>query len=235
MSAKVLIAIQARSNNTRLPGKCRMLVGGVPMLERVIREAKKSQNHIHTDPRKNIGVEVCVLVPRADPLAEEYRLHCPIIEGPEDDVLTRYHMALTTFNPDYIVRITADCPLIPPKTITAHIVRAVSNQLDYVSNCDPDTRTSADGHDVEVISRRLLEWVHKYAVTPYDREHVTPLIRKEKPDWATRKDIHEKIDYSQLKLSVDTEEDLFFVNGWFNLQRKKHATSVERDGGMFLV
>lgn len=205
------------------------------MLERVIREAKKSQFHINNDQRNNIKVEVCVLVPKADPLAEEYRNHCSIIEGPEDDVLSRYHLALKTFEPDYMVRITSDCPLIPPRTITAHITRAVLNHIDYVSNVDPETRTAPDGHDCEVISSRLLDWAHANAVDPYDREHVTTIIRSKKPDWATRKDVHLPIDCSQLKLSVDDKDDLFFVNSWIDLQNRKRTISVERNGGMFLI
>jgi len=232
-TAKVLIGIQARLNNTRLPGKCRELIGGKPMLERVITAAIKSARHMNTDPRSNIKAEVALLVPKGDPLGDEYRVFCPVVEGPEDDVLTRYHMALTTFAPDYMVRLTSDCPLIPPFVITNHVTKAVKNQMDYVYNCDPDIRMHPDGWDTEVISHRLLKWLNEHAHTKYDREHVTSLIHKEQPDWAVIKPVLGYTDNHHLKLSVDTQEDLDYVRIYFDVMNKKINKAEGKFGGMF--
>lgn len=234
-NAKVLIAIQARSTSSRLPGKARMLLNGVPILERVINAAKKSQYFINCAPRYRVNTEVCLLVPRGDPLGEEYKNHCPVIEGPEDDVLTRYHMALTTFNPDYIVRVTADCPLIPPFVITGHIIRAVQHQYDYVSNVDPRVRTAPDGHDCEVVSNRLMKWLDTHAVEKYDREHVTTLVRSDPPPWAETANILGHVDESHLKLSVDTEEDLLFVRTYHEILRNKKKLAAEIAKGLFII
>jgi len=233
MSAKVLIGIQARLTNTRLPEKCRKLISGVPMLERVIDAAKKSQHFINSSGKDQTRVEICLLTPKGDPLADEYRYHCPVVEGPEDDVLTRYHMALTTFNPDYLVRVTSDCPLIPPFVISKHILNAVKHNHDYVSNVHPDVRTHPDGWDCEVISSRLLKWVNQYAREKSDREHVTPLIRNSPPSWASIAHVVGYMDNSHLKLSVDTEEDLHFVRTYHEILTKKIKTVKESGQGMF--
>jgi spore coat polysaccharide biosynthesis protein SpsF (cytidylyltransferase family) len=234
-NAKVLIAIQARLTSKRLPQKVRMPIGGVPILERVINAAKKSQHFINCSPKNRTNVEVCLVVPKGDELAEEYKNHCPVIEGPEDDVLTRYHMALTTFAPDYVVRITADCPLLPPFVITGHIVRAVNNHYDYVSNVDPRVRTAPDGHDCEVVSNRLLKWLNQHAVEAYDREHVTTLVRSDPPPWAETANVLSNIDTSHLKLSVDTEEDLLFVRTYHEILKNKKKAAAEIGKGIFII
>lgn len=232
MHHKALIAIQARLKGSLIDEKCRKLVGGIPMLERVIIAAKKSASHINNHPKNTIRAEVCLLVPRGDPLAEEYKRLVPVIEGPDSDVLTRFHMALTTFDPDYIVRIKSHCPLIPPFVITKHIEKAAQNGLDYVYNCDPETRMHPLGWDTEVMSNRLMKWLNAHAVKKVDREGVTSLIRSDAPSWITVRQVLGYTDDSQLKLSVDTEEDLFFVNKYFDIMNRKINTATG-SGGIF--
>jgi spore coat polysaccharide biosynthesis protein SpsF (cytidylyltransferase family) len=234
MSSKVLIGIQARSTNTRLPGKCRMPIGGVPIIERVIRACKKSQNFVASSPRHNISVEVCLLIPRGDSLLD-YQKECPVVEGPEHDVLSRYHMAMDTFQPDYLVRITADCPLIPPAVISKHILNTVTHSYDYVSNVDPRVRTAPDGHDCEVISNRLMRWVNTNAIDAYDREHVTTLLRSDPPPWAETANMVSYMDQSHLKLSVDTEEDLLFVRTYHDILTQKVRLASEIGKGVFRI
>lgn len=233
MPSNVLIAIQARLNNTRLPGKCRLLIAGVPMLERVITAAKKSSFYINKSGRDDIKVEVCLVVPEGDPLAQEYKNHCPVVQGSESDVLSRYHQAMEIFKPDYVVRLTSDCPLIPPFVITKHIVNAISHGHDYVSNVDPAVRTSPDGWDCEVVSSKLLRWAWENAKEEYDREHVTTIIRSSPPSWASVAHVVGYLDLSHLKLSVDTEEDLFFVRTYYDILTRKINTAKDSASGMF--
>ena len=232
---KVLIGIQARSTSSRLPDKARKLVCGIPMLDRVIKNAKRSQGYINSKMKYNTFVELALLIPVGDSLADEYRGQCTIVEGPEDDVLTRYHMAMTTFQPEYIVRITADCPLLPPEVISGHITRAVNHQIDYVSNVDPETRTYPDGFDCECISNRLMNWVNTNAQSAYDREHVTTLIRSNPPPWAAIRDVHARIDCSHMKLSIDTKDELFEVNTYHDCLGRKYERSTKKHGGMFIL
>lgn len=206
---KTIIGIQARSTSNRLPGKVMEYVGEKTVLQMVLDAALGASHYLNrwADSKKSF-TEVVLLIPHGDPIKQAYESQCTIVEGPEDDVLTRYAIMADKFDPDYIVRITADCPLIPQFIISKSVTIAMMNRYDYVSNVDEKCRTTPDGLDCEVISKKLLKHVHQTATTAFDREHVTTLVRSNPPRWATRGTIINYIDQSALKISVDTLEDL---------------------------
>lgn len=207
---RVVIGIQARSTSTRLPSKVLSDICGKPMLQWVIDAAKDAAGYINRPgPTKNLIVEVALLIPTGDPIGSVFSDKLRIIEGDEFDVLSRFKKMADYYNADYIVRVTGDCPLLPPPVIAKAINVAVKNNVDYVSNVDERLRVSFDGMDCEVISRSLLEYVNANATSDKDREHVTTFIRKPGlPRDFTTAHIVGYIDLAGMKLSVDTEEDL---------------------------
>jgi spore coat polysaccharide biosynthesis protein SpsF (cytidylyltransferase family) len=209
LSTKVLIGIQARSGSSRLPKKAFELIGEKRMLDHVI-DACRSAAHYMATRRTALApdVTVALLVPVGDKIGQEFGRGVEVVEGSEHDVLSRYHLALQRYTPDFVVRITGDCPLIPDFLIGKHVTTAIKGRYDYLSNVDEDSRTAMDGHDCEVLSSRLLAYVHGAAESEYDREHVTPLARREPPEWARNGFVINYHDQSALKLSVDTAEDL---------------------------
>ena len=228
MQKRVLIGIQARSGSTRLPRKAFELISGKTMLDRVIEACKKAA--AYTSSRENAGIRVAVLTPVDDPIVEVFQNRCPIVEGPEHDVLTRYRIALDKFESDYVVRITGDCPMIPPYMISRLISLAVNHSYDYVSNVDPRFRTSLDGVDCEVVSARLMKSLHDLAASPEDREHVTLMARREPPEWANVGAAVSHFDHSHIKLSVDTPEDLERVRAAFSAADGKYRLAINTYG-----
>jgi spore coat polysaccharide biosynthesis protein SpsF len=107
---KVLIGIQARSGSTRLPKKAFEMIGHSRMLDHVIDSCKKASQYIDSIVRFGVVSEVVVVTPVGDPIVNSFSSRCRIIEGSEADVLSRYAGAVHVFDPDYIVRITGDCP-----------------------------------------------------------------------------------------------------------------------------
>lgn len=231
---KVVIAIQARSTNTRLPGKCLMDINGIPMLDRVINAAQKSAGYLNNG-KGNVSVDTCLLVPFGDEIARSHRHRIATIEGPEHDVLTRYAEALKRFDSDYVVRLTSDCPMIPPFLITKHVLIATNHQFDYTSNVEPEIRTSPDGFDCEVISKKMLQWVDKNALDKHDREHVTTFIREKRPSWGKYANLVGYNDISALKLSVDTHEDLEFVRMYDQVLHEKIEKAKRIGEGFFRI
>jgi spore coat polysaccharide biosynthesis protein SpsF (cytidylyltransferase family) len=207
---RVAIGIQARSTSERLPSKVFADVCGKPMLKWVIDAAKDAAGYLNRPgPSKNIEVSVTLLIPTGDPIKAAFGDNVRIIEGDEHDVLSRYQKLAEYHNADYVVRITGDCPLIPPPVITKAVHVAVKNRVDYVSNVDERLRVSFDGMDCEVISRSLLEFAHVNATSKADREHVTTFMRRVGlPAYFTTAHIIGYVDLAGFKLSVDTEEDL---------------------------
>jgi spore coat polysaccharide biosynthesis protein SpsF (cytidylyltransferase family) len=221
---KVLIAIQARSGSTRLPRKAFELIAGRTMLDRVIDTCRYAANQISTS---GYPCDVAVLTPVGDVIVREFASRVTVIEGPEQDVLGRYKIAADRMMPDYVVRITGDCPLIPGSLISYMTTTAIGKGYDYYSNSDERFRTSIDGADCEVISRRALDHAAEAATTPYDREHVTPFIRREMPPWARKGLAFNNFDMSDVKLSVDTTEDLERVRRAYEQSFVKYQEAVK--------
>lgn len=231
---KVVIGVQARSTSERLPNKCLAEIGGKPMLRHVLDACHSSAKWLSSRPEQDISCTVMLLIPTGDHLKDHFKSEL-IIEGPELNVLARYEKAFRKMYPDYMVRITGDCPLIPDHLITKHIRSAVYNRLDYVSNVDPEYRTHIDGFDCEVISAKLVSWLFREAEEAQDLEHVTTLIRREPPSWAQFGSIDSKLDLSHINLSVDTAEDLEMVREIYDRGERKHLTSKSRNKQVFFL
>jgi spore coat polysaccharide biosynthesis protein SpsF (cytidylyltransferase family) len=196
------------------------------MLDHVIHRVKKSSNYLNKNThRTGKHVRVFLLVPENDYIKTPHRAGVVKLGGNEHDVLSRYVKMQDNYPSQYIVRVTADCPLIKAPLITKAINTAIANQYDYLSNTYPEYRTFYDGTDVEVISERLLNHLNKHAMDS-EREHVTSLLhRKDKKiNWANFGLIINEIDESETKLSVDTQEDLDNVSRHhFSIQSKVKA------------
>jgi spore coat polysaccharide biosynthesis protein SpsF len=220
----VLIAIQARSNSTRFPKKIYEHIDDKRILDHVIDRAKSTAFHITKYTSKlKIECQVAVLHPDGDDnLVKTFRgAGAILIAGSEEDVLSRYVHAQKITDSDYIVRLTSDCPLILDFIIAKHIHVACFNQYDYVSNVEPQCRMIADGFDCEVLSRRAILWLKENAKTKEDKEHVTTAIRRERPSSLSQAFISMKMDTADLKMSVDTQEDLDRIRQYYHKRSGK--------------
>ncbi len=198
------------------------------MLDHVIDACAKAASYLHRKDR--IQCTVAVLTPEKDPIADAFANRCDIYEGPGQDVLARYAEAANFYKPDYVVRITGDCPLIPSYVISRIVSLAVQHRYDYISNVDERFRTALDGIDCEAISYRLLQAIDDEAHEPRDREHVTTYLRRSPPDWAQMGAVVNYFDHSDMKLSVDTREDLDRVRGAFDKAQEKYHLATRTFG-----
>lgn len=212
---RIAIGIQARLSSERLPRKVLEDIHGRPMLDYVIHAAKNSAKYVNGQGTRSVSCSVFLLIPEQEPeLKQRFAHDCKIVEGSLDDVLSRFVTMQAVAEADWVVRITGDCPLLNPAIVTKCITCAEKMGLDYISNVHQDLRTSPDGMDCEVISSRLLLWLDENATDPKDREHVTTLLRKENYknlDGFRVGHVVDRVDMSEVKLSVDTEEDLAVI------------------------
>ena len=103
--------IQARTGSSRLPGKVLADVAGAPLILRVVervREARLVDRVLVLTSSEPVDDELCALCERAD---------VPFQRGPLVDVLARYGALLAEFEPDQVVHVTGDCPLVDPAFI----------------------------------------------------------------------------------------------------------------------
>lgn len=206
----VMTVVQARLGGATRFGGPKVLadVCGKTVLEHVVERTERAA--------KVSGVVVVIPIdPSEDPLFDfcrQHGWHCERtqvrkLKTGAYDVLGAY--AATAFrnriNP--VVRITADCPLIDPATIDLVIAHYLAGGYSFVVNNDGE-RTYPHGTDVEVFSRIALEHANEYAGEDYDREHVSPFIKRH----ATRVgNVKNPRQSSLARLTVDYPEDLEVV------------------------
>jgi len=235
MDAHVCIGIQARSTSTRFPNKISEYVGDKRVIEHVISACNGAAQYLERYKFSNrLRCSVFVLIPKGDPIKNLIPPEM-VIEGDENDVLSRYMLMANKSQATYVVRITGDCPLLPPFLIYKCIISATKNHFDYFSNvgeyAGESMRTSIDGHDVEVISLRALRWADANSTTPEQREHVTVVLRNENPaEYFNRGILIGHNDHSEIKLSIDTQEDLMRVRDEYEKIQKKISLAKKRYG-----
>ncbi len=202
---KVVAIVQARMGSTRLPHKVMRTICGKPMIELLLARLSHA---------KNVD-QIVVAVPDSNAntvLVEHLRmLHVACLQGSEHDVLRRYVDAARWVDADVVVRITGDCPLIDPQLVDEAVQRFIFAEVDYFSNISP--ATYPDGLDIEVFSRAALEQAHLEARQTYDREHVTPFLRRSNS--YRRGVMTHAEDLSRMRWTVDEPADLVVINRIF--------------------
>ena len=193
--------VQARLGSTRLPEKVLRQIGDISVIGLLLERLSLSKlvdNIVVAIPDDESNNKLANHIKRL-----EHNLHL----GSEKDVLDRFYSAAIKFNPQTIVRITGDCPLIDPGIVDAAIALFESSGADYTSNTTPPT--FPDGLDVEVFSFGMLESAWCNARSEYEREHVTPYIRNSHK--LHKNTLEHSSDYSSERWTVDEIADIAVV------------------------
>lgn len=189
--------------STRLPGKVLLKVGEYTMLEYLLRRisfAEKINEIIIATGDEPSNKEI-------EKICKKMRMRCFV--GSENDVLGRYYTCyLKNLEYDYIIRLTADNPLVDPVVIDEMIQFVEDNpQYDYVSN--NIIRSFPYGLDVEIFKKEVLVDAACNAQLLSEREHVTLYIKKNNK--FKKANFLAKFDFSHFRLTVDYENDFKIV------------------------
>lgn len=206
-----VIIVQARMGSKRLPGKMLRTLQGSPLLDHVLNRLLAYKK----EEKACLGIVLATSnIPENEPLSRHVKVHFPavdLIEGPEEDVLERFLMALRQFpEAKNVVRVTGDCPFLNMEALDG-MLRSHQTKNASITNYEPGHEYVDKG--IEVASRDALERIASNPrVTPSDREHVTSFLYHNAGDFRVnyiqsnpvlrRADIH---------IAVDTEKDLFFL------------------------
>lgn len=162
------VVIQSRLNSSRLPGKAMLTIGGMPLIELVARRASRS------------GHEVVVATseePYDDRIAHHLgTVGIRVVRGSLDDVLGRFVQAAEGLDPDdLVVRLTGDNPLADADLVD-DLIAALSTSTHTYGRVDIDQ--VPEGLGAEVFTAAALRQAAATATDAYDREHVTPWLRR---------------------------------------------------------
>jgi glutamate-1-semialdehyde 2,1-aminomutase len=208
MEVKTLLITQARIGSTRLPGKVLKEVEGISLLEiHLQRLAKcKSISQILVATTENPADEII-----ANKVEE---LGLPVFRGSEQDVLDRFYQAALPYKPEWVVRVTSDCPLLDHLLVDEIVESAISRDIDYCSNTL--SAMYPDGQDVEIFRFSSLERAWEEAILPSEREHVTPFIRNNSSFYGgamfKSADFPCQGDFSGLRMTVDEINDFSLIS-----------------------
>ncbi len=199
---KYLVMIQARCGSTRLPNKILKDLCGKPSLQRMIERVKRSE----------LVDEVMVVTSIEKANLQVLKL-CADIDtrvfvGSEDDVLDRYYQGARLLKPEYVIRLTADCPCFDPELLD-EALRQLKSETDYMGML---TQTFADGLDIQIIKYSALEKSWHEARHSFEREHVTQYAIRH-PEIFNLQDFVSPIgDFGNQRWTVDEPEDFEVVS-----------------------
>jgi spore coat polysaccharide biosynthesis protein SpsF len=141
--------------------------------------------------------------------------------GSENDVLLRFVNTLKKYPADYVVRLTADNPLIDPQIVDLVVETAIKTNSDYASN--HQIKSFPLGYVVEVVRSKTLIEIEKLTQNLEDREHVTWYIYRNLKKFKTSNLTAPKnLNHPNWRLTVDTEEDFTLIKKIYDLLYKKN-------------
>ena len=220
--SQAVIILQARMGSKRLPGKSLAQIGARRLVS-------------HCLARLLVGSAAQVMLATStnsedDALEDAATAYCvPVFRGPADDVLERYALAARSVNARYVVRATADNPLTDIEG-PERLLRALRETgADYVIE-----EELPYGGAVEAMTADALYRAAVMATDPSDREHVTPLIRRDHERFASLAiKAPAAIRRPDIRVTVDTLEDLQFMrslsarmNNWVAVPELAQAISL---------
>jgi glutamate-1-semialdehyde 2,1-aminomutase len=202
---KVVAVVQARMGSVRMPEKVMRAISGTPLIGLLLARLSNAKT-----------IDEIILATSGDPRNDALiryvtDLGYRVFRGSEDDVLDRYFNAAKMVDADVVVRITGDCPLIDPNVVDEVVDKFKYQNFDYFSNTSPPSYP--DGLDTEVFSYAALNRAASEATGAYDREHVTPYLRRS--DLFRIGSIQCDDDLSKLRWTVDDPADFEVVSNVF--------------------
>jgi spore coat polysaccharide biosynthesis protein SpsF len=205
MNHKIIGIIQARMGSNRLPGKSLKHINGVPLLERII---KSQQNTLllndYIVATSNLKIDDDI-----EALCKSLKVKC--YRGSENNVLERFIGIIDLYNPTIVVRLTGDNIFVDADLINysleKYLRKGQNLKYGYIG-----TETGFPfGLSLEIFDK--LEFLKLININNiYDKEHVT---------WGFKKKLNKdkileikspiKVNTKDIRLSLDTEEDLNFI------------------------
>jgi spore coat polysaccharide biosynthesis protein SpsF len=198
--SRAVIILQARMASTRLPGKAAAAIGARTLIG-------------HCLARLRIGGAAPVLLAtttnRADDalVAAAATYGVAAFRGPENDVLSRFVLAARSVGARFVVRATGDNPAVDIGGPERVLAAMRTTGADHVVEQGLPYGAAVEGVTFDALVRAA-----GLATDAADREHVTPLIRRDR-DRFTALQIQPPATLRRpdIRVTVDTAADLAFM------------------------
>ncbi|NFO13095.1 spore coat protein [Clostridium botulinum] len=204
-----ILIIQAHMASTRLPGK---------IMKEICKE--KVLFHVYNRCERVKNIEKIIIATSLNKENDEIEKFCidnniEVFRGEEDDVLDRYYECAKKYSPNYVVRVTSDCPLLEPRLIDYWLENAMKDKIEFVE----EEEELFTGFGVDLFSFNALKKMKKEATTNKQKEHVIGYYCEHK-----NKFVHKKYPlpnelkylYRNYRLTLDTKEDFKLIESLYN-------------------
>jgi spore coat polysaccharide biosynthesis protein SpsF (cytidylyltransferase family) len=212
VSADVLVLLQARMGSARLPGKSLMPIVGRSLVAHCVTRLERAAS--------GCVVVATTALAEDDPLAAEAAaLGVRVFRGDAPDVLGRMSGAAASSDARFVIRATGDNPAVDPDSVERLLAVMAGGAFDHAVE-----EGLPSGATVEAMTAEALRAAAVGATSAYDREHVTPYIRRESNGFrcavvpALR-----PLRRPDLRFTVDTRADLDYMRRVFRRAGASHT------------
>ena len=199
------LILQARMNSARLPGKVLKKINETTVIETIFKRVERC--------KKINSLIVATTINNSDDAIVDVcsKNNIKYFRGSENNVLDRFYQTAKISESDIVVMCTADCPLLDPVVIDDMIDLFVKNKYNHLAHKYYDGNMAfPDGFDVNIVSFDSLqkEW-KKQKDNNCIIEHACGHLLKTygNGSYVIPLSINNKLDLTNLHLSLDTEED----------------------------
>lgn len=195
---KTIVIIQARMGSSRLPGKILMPLGSTDNLTYVTERCKK----IDGVSKVLVATSSLSQDDAVEKWCENHQISC--YRGSEEDVLDRFIQAAKLYEPDYVIRVTADCPFVDYEMASDMVALMKKEQVDIIDLEGQLPR----GLAVEVISYKALQYIDEKGHENRHREHVTYYAYEFKEQFTRVSYVADEMrNEPSLRITLDTDAD----------------------------
>ena len=199
MTYGTAVVLQARIGSTRLPGKVLADLAGRTVLAHCIERLRVCS-----------GLPVILATTRRvedDAVADAgERLGVAVVRGDDEDVLARFVQAIEGHGLREVIRATADNPCVDMDAPLRTLALLRRTGADHVVE-----HGLPYGAAVEAVTADALLRSSAATQDAYDREHVTPFVRRDPRFRAVAAIAPGDVRRPALRLTVDTYDDLKYV------------------------
>ncbi len=198
---KVAGIVLARMDSSRFPGKALSLLGGIPLLERCFSGVLRSHSF----------TPILATTMRAidQPLVDfAENLGIPCFRGSLDNVYKRVCECLEYYDVDIFARINGDSPFVQAELLDSALTLLEDKNCDFVTNLIP--RRFPYGISTEIFRSEIFIHHTDKIETPEHKEHITSYFYQNLTQLKYTT-ISGTVDLSRIRLTVDTQEDLNFI------------------------
>ncbi|WP_415905084.1 cytidylyltransferase domain-containing protein [Neptuniibacter sp. QD48_55] len=220
----VLIVVGARLNSSRLPAKHLLPLAGKPLIERVFErldplpfnKVLATTNDEYNRP----------LISWASVSGIKYFAY----PGDVNDLVGRVNSLVELNNPEYVIYICGDCPLIDPQLISQGLNALALNPSTQSAEAQPDSQGRKSIHEgIHIYNREGWDKLFDHSNTELFKEHIGLAASEKQILSVVHFPLEEKYYSVTQRVSIDTAADWRFMNQLYEDWYKEHQSTVSLD------